>query len=100
MVPGDPVDNFKKISKELKLYSKELTKKYMAVAATKIDAAIQENLEKLEKHCRKAGIELFGISSVTGEGLDQLIKFLADKVEEGKAGKEGETKRRGEAVKG
>jgi GTP-binding protein len=60
----------------------------MAVAATKIDAAIQENLEKLEKHCRKAGIELFGISSVTGEGLDQLIHFLADKVEEGKKGSE------------
>ncbi len=88
MVPGDPVDNFKKISKELKLYSKELTKKYMAVAATKIDAAIQENLEKLEKHCRKAGLEFFGISSVTGEGLDQLIRFLADKVEEGKKEKE------------
>src|SRR3990170_5006259 len=86
IVPGDPVENLTKISKELKLYSKELTKKYMAVAATKIDAAIRENLEKLEKHCRKAGIELFGISSVTGEGLDQLISFLADKVEEGKKG--------------
>jgi len=84
MVPGDPVDNFKKINRELKLYSKELTKKYMAVAATKIDAAVQKDLEKLEKNCRKAGLEFFGISSVTGEGLDQLIGFLADKVGEGK----------------
>jgi len=90
MVPGDPVDNFKKINRELKLYSKELTKKYMAVAATKIDAA---DLEKLEKNCRKAGLEFFGISSVTGEGLDQLIGFLADKVGEGKAGKEPEVRR-------
>ena len=42
LVPGDPVENFKKINSELELYSKELMKKYMAVAATKIDAAVPE----------------------------------------------------------
>jgi GTP-binding protein len=92
MVPGDPVDNFKKINNELKLYSKDLTKKYMAVAATKIDAAIQEHLEKLETHCRKAGLEFFPISSVTGEGMERLVRFLADKVEEGKKEKEPEAR--------
>ena len=47
MVPGDPVENFKKINTELELYSKDLVSKYMAVAATKIDAADPDKLEEL-----------------------------------------------------
>ncbi len=82
MVPGDPVENFKKINVELKLYSKELMNKYMAVAATKIDAADQEKLEALERHCGEAGFRFFPISAVTGEGLEPLVSFLASKVEE------------------
>jgi GTP-binding protein len=84
LVPGDPVENFKKINRELELYSPELTKKEMAVAATKIDAAIPEHLERLEAHCRGAGFAFFPISSVAKRGLDRLLNFLADKVEEGK----------------
>jgi GTP-binding protein len=84
LVPGDPVENFKKINLELELYSKDLLNKYMAVAATKIDAAEPEMLEELTNYCRDAGFELFPISAVTGAGLDRLIGFLADKVEEHK----------------
>ncbi len=87
MVPGDPVENFKKINTELELYSKELMKKYMAVAATKIDAAIQENIEKLETYCYKEGYKFFPISSATGAGLEKLMSFLADRVEEGREAK-------------
>jgi GTP-binding protein len=82
MVPGDPVENFKKINIELELYSKDLMKKYMAVSATKIDAADHEKLEALERYCRKAGYRFFPISAVTGEGLEPLVNFLANKVEE------------------
>jgi GTP-binding protein len=59
-------------------------KKYMAVAATKIDAADHEKLEALERYCRGAGYRFFPISAVTGEGLEPLVGFLADKVEEHK----------------
>jgi GTP-binding protein len=82
MVPGDPVENFKKINTELELYSKELISKYMAVAATKLDAADDEKLENLERHCRETGYRFFPISAVTGEGLETLVKFLANTVEE------------------
>jgi GTP-binding protein len=82
LVPGDPVENFRKINKELELYSPELMKKYMAVAGTKIDAALPDRLEALSEHCRKEGIEFFPISSVTGKGLNALMNFLADRVEE------------------
>ncbi len=81
MVPGDPVENFKKINRELELYSKDLLKKYMAVAATKIDAAEPERLEELTQFCRETGYEFFPISAVSGSGLDKLIGFLADQVE-------------------
>lgn len=84
LVPGDPVENFRKINRELELYSPELLKKHMAVAAAKIDAVVPEHLEKLEAHCRKESFEFFPISSVTGAGLDVLMNFLADKVEEGR----------------
>jgi GTP-binding protein len=78
------VENFKKINTELELYSKELLKKYMAVAATKCDAAEPDKLEALTLFCREAGFEFFPISAVTGAGLGPLITFLADRVEEHK----------------
>jgi len=81
LVPGDPVDNFRKISRELEQYSPELMKKEMAVAATKIDAAIPEHLERLSSFCRKEGIPCFPISSVAWKGIDELLDFLADRVE-------------------
>jgi GTPase len=84
MVPGEPVENFKKINAELELYSKELMSKYMAVAATKLDAADPEKLETLERHCREAGYRFFPISAVTGEGLETLVNFLANTVEDHK----------------
>src|SRR5512139_741210 len=100
LVPGDPVENFRKINSELELYSLELMRKYMAVAATKVDAAAQEQLEKLRDHCRTEGYEFFPISSVTGEGLDHLMNFLADKVEEGRKLRETESKGRETVVEG
>jgi GTP-binding protein len=84
MVPGDPVDNFKKINTELELYSAELKKKYMAVAATKIDAADKEKLDELDHYCHQNGYRFFPISAVTGEGLEPLLRFLSNRVEEEK----------------
>ena len=94
LVPGDPVENFRKINSELELYSLELMKKYMAVAATKVDAAVPEHLEKLKELCANEGYRFFPISAVTGAGLEPLMNFLADKVEEGRLEKEAAVKSR------
>jgi hypothetical protein len=56
----------------------------MAVAATKIDAADPGMLDALTDHCLGNGFAFFPISAVTGEGLDPLIRFLADRVGEEK----------------
>lgn len=82
MVPGDPVENFQKINNELALYSPELIKKYMAVAATKTDSADAEKLEALRSYCSRNGHPFFPISAVTGDGLGPLMNLIADRVEE------------------
>jgi GTP-binding protein len=82
IVPGDPVENFKKINTELELYSEILKNKYMAVAATKIDAADPGLLESLTDYCLGNGYKFFPISAVSGEGLKPLLAFLSDRVEE------------------
>jgi GTP-binding protein len=91
MVPGDPVENFKKINTELELYSRELLGKYMAVAATKIDAADPARLGELEAYCREQGYRFFPVSAVAGTGLDKLLRFLADRVEEHHRSPQGES---------
>ena len=88
MVPGDSVENFKKINTELELYSEELKKKYMAVAATKIDAMDKDKLNALYDFCRQNGYKFFPISAVTGEGIETLIRFLANRVEQEKESSE------------
>lgn len=80
-----PVENFMIINRELELYSKDLARKYMVVAATKIDACVPERLEALRSHCMEKGYEFFPISAVSGEGVGRLVSFLAEKVQESRA---------------
>jgi GTPase len=80
IVPGDPIENFLKINKELELYSEALLKKSMAVAATKVDAADNAKLAEFTTFCQENGYTFFPISAVTGAGLQPLLNFLADKV--------------------
>ncbi|MDA8168732.1 MAG: GTPase ObgE [Nitrospiraceae bacterium] len=79
--PGDPVEDFLKINRELLLYSPELMEKPQAVAATKTDSADKDKLEKLKAHCRKNGIDFFAVSAVRKEGTDRLLLYLAKKTE-------------------
>ena len=88
MVPGDPVENFKKINHELEFYSADLIKKFMIVAATKIDAADQGQLDELAAYCRENKYNFFPISAVSGEGLEPLLRFLANRVEEERANRQ------------
>ena len=68
----DPVADFKTIEKELAEHNSELTEKPRIVVATKLDAADPAKLRKLQQWCRQQRMELIKISSVTGEGLEEL----------------------------
>lgn len=84
MLTTDPVDDFERINKELVLYSPELLNKPMAVAGTKLDIAHDRiRLNKLKEYCKDKRLDFFPISSATGEGIKELVMYLAKKVEEG-----------------
>jgi GTP-binding protein len=68
----DPVAAFKTIENELREHSSELLEKPRIVVATKMDSADPARLRKLQQWCRQRRMELIKISSVTGEGLEEL----------------------------
>jgi GTPase len=75
----DPVKAFEIIAGELAAFSKTLTEKPMTVVATKLDATTDRTmLEELEKFCQKNGLEFHAISAATGEGVKELVRGMAD----------------------
>jgi 50S ribosomal subunit-associated GTPase HflX len=50
------------------------------IAANKIDLPHGPHLAALSAHCIEGGIRLFPISAVTGEGVEHLVQYLADKL--------------------
>ena len=78
----NPIEDYKKINEELNKYSEKLSKKEQIVVANKIDSLDSENknLDELEKFCKKNKLTLFKISAVTGEGINELLSFVAQKL--------------------
>ena len=75
----DPVEDYKTINKELKKYSEKLSKRKQIIVATKIDVMQDEtNLKKLEELAKKEKLEIYKISSVTGEGIEKLIDHVTE----------------------
>ena len=75
----DPVKDFYTINEELKKYSEKLSKRKQIIVANKIDSMQDENLYKdLEKLAKKEKLEIYKISAATGEGIDELMKHVAE----------------------
>src|SRR5579859_2828584 len=69
----DPLEDYNVILKELESFSSSLAQKPMLLVATRVDAAGRgDRLKALRKFCRKQGKQLYEISAVTGEGLEDL----------------------------
>lgn len=79
----DPVEDFYKINKELKNYSEKLSNKIQVIAANKADVLQdEENYNKLARVAEENGYEIYKISAVTGEGLEELFNRLYEKLKE------------------
>ncbi len=75
----DPVKDFETINNELKNYSDKLSNKLQIVAANKIDVLQNnDNFTRLEKAVKEKGYEIYKISAVTGEGLNELFNRIAE----------------------
>ena len=72
----DPIEEFRTITEELTQHSSSLAKKPKIVIATKMDIADPKKVRKLEQWCRQNQMEVIKISSVTGEGLEELKRSV------------------------
>jgi GTPase len=77
----DPVRDFETVMAELASFSEDLAAKPMIVVATKMDAAQDPaRVESLHEIAAERGLPFFEISSVTGDGLDELRYAMAERV--------------------
>ncbi len=70
----DPAEDYHTINNELRQYSSVLAEKPQIIAANKNDVSgAHENLERFIGLLGNQGIDVYPISAVTGEGVDNLI---------------------------
>lgn len=75
----NPVEDFYKITEELKKYSEKLARRKQIIVANKIDSLQDDkNLKAVEKLAEENELELYKISAVTGEGLKELFNHVAE----------------------
>jgi GTP-binding protein len=77
MSPGDPIDNLKKINRELDLYNEKLLERPQVVVATKLDIADRGKLDRLSDYCNNNNTVFFAVSAVTGHGIKELVRYVA-----------------------
>ena len=75
----DPVKAFEIIEGELAAFSGAMMEKPMIVVATKLDATTDRTkLQELKKFCSEKDLEFHAISAPTGEGVQGLVRAMAD----------------------
>jgi GTP-binding protein len=82
---SDPLDNFRLIENELKLYSEEIWARPRLVALNKIDMMPSEDFDALRKRFEQLELPLYPISAATGQGTEDLIRGMYDALKETEA---------------
>ena len=76
----DPVQDYEVIIRELANFGAGLDTKPTVVVASKMDIANKDKLAKLKRYCKRKKLELYPISAVTGEGIEELKWAMAKKL--------------------
>ncbi len=78
----DPIADVYAINKELEAYNMDIANKPQVIAANKIDAIYvvdEENpVDRMKKEFEPKGIRVFPISAVSGQGLKELLYYVAE----------------------
>jgi len=72
----NPIEDYKIINKELENFNKKIMDKPQIVIANKMD--MESSPENLEMFKKEVNCEVYPISAVTGEGINQVLIKLAD----------------------
>lgn len=80
----DPIADYKTVMRELMLFNEDLAAREQIVVASKTDAlADPRHLKRLRSMCARRRIHFRSISSVTGEGIQDLVRLLGKLVLQG-----------------
>ncbi|MCL2815836.1 MAG: GTPase ObgE [Oscillospiraceae bacterium] len=75
----DPLDDIDNINGELLKFNEELLSRPQIIAANKTDlAGDKRDFSELEQYAKTLGCEVVFVSAATGEGIDALIKKIAE----------------------
>lgn len=78
----NPIENYEKINLELEKHSEKLANLYQIIALNKIDSVDEEKKQELYNKFKNRNKDVFLISAVTGENLEDLLNFMSQKVDE------------------
>ena len=74
----NPVDDFNIINNELKSYSQKLSTRTQIIVASKADLIQdEEQFNELANLAKEKDMKIFKISSVTGEGVKELLDYVS-----------------------
>ena len=77
-----PQEEYQTLIEELELFSPKLLEKSRAVAFTKLDSVSDfEPLDELQQHLEASGETVFRVSSVSGDGIQELLSYLGSVVQ-------------------
>ncbi|MBQ7346707.1 MAG: GTPase ObgE [Clostridia bacterium] len=80
----DPVEDIQKINFELARYSTALAERPQIIVANKVDALDRElvDIDAFETYVKSQGWELLYISAATGEGIDKMVRLVAERLKD------------------
>ncbi|WP_258871066.1 Obg family GTPase CgtA, partial [Halobacillus trueperi] len=79
----DPYEDYVTINNELSSYDQRLENRPQIIVANKMDIPdSKENLERFKEQLGNEDIPIYSISTVTRDGLDELLYAVADKLDQ------------------
>jgi GTPase len=81
---SDPMENYRLIEEELRLYSEEIWQRPRVLALNKVDVIPSDQYNELRAQFETLGPPMVPISGVTGQGLDQLLDLVWEALETAK----------------
>jgi GTP-binding protein len=78
-----PLDNMIKVNNELSLFDSQLARKPQVVVINKIDLPdVHDKKNEIKTAFHEAGINIYFISAVTGEGISELMQIVMSMLKE------------------